>query len=69
MVSFCGDAMSIIPDVIPSTEISQSDFDKICDAIEAEIARLQNIDYASPEAQRLLDIEADIVVQRYQAGK
>jgi hypothetical protein len=47
----------------------QADFDKLCDAIEAEIARLENIDYASREARALLDVEAKIVARRYEASK
>jgi hypothetical protein len=57
------------PPVINVAEMSQSDFDKICDAIEAEIVRLENIDYASKEALALLDFEAEIVARRYEASQ
>ena len=39
--------------------------DELYDEVEKEIARLQNENYASPEAQRLLDWEAEMVLQDY----
>jgi hypothetical protein len=55
------------PKVIPAE--NKTEFDKACDAIEAEIARLQDTDYASKEAQELLDFEAAIVLAEYQGSK
>ena len=59
--------MNTPPEVIPVE--NKSEFDKACDAIEAEIARLQNLDHASPEAQELIDFEAAIVLAEYQRSK
>ena len=52
--------------VIPA-EIVKPDIDLICDTIEMAIAAEQNQDYASPLAQQLLDLEADIVLRDYYA--
>ena len=67
MFGVAGAGMVIPTEVILT--MSQADFDKFCDAIEAEIARLENIDYASRKAQALSNFEAAIVVQRYAASK
>ena len=58
-----------LSDVVLTAELSQADYDKICDAIEAEIVRLQNINYASKEAQVLMELESQIVLRVYKAGK
>lgn len=54
-----------IVDTKTLAEMSDADFDKICDAIEAEIVRLENINYASPGARALSDFASAIVANRY----
>jgi hypothetical protein len=58
-----GDAQMTLSVVIPPDD--KAELDEALDAIENEILRLQNLDYASPEAQALIDFEAKIVLAEY----
>ena len=45
------------------------ELEELCDDIEAAIAYIQNQDYGHPIVQKLLDLEAEIVLRAYYASQ
>lgn len=52
-------------EVVDETNIQEYNLNDILDAVEERIAQLQNRNYASKEAQLLMDWESKIVARLY----